>query len=610
MFEPRSLQLADAVWDLRPLVSDSAEDLPSFDDASAPGVSLHRLLDVASRLTDDLEASRGLIASFDSGELAAAMHMVGRVYDLLGRAGSYAHLDASTSSQDEAKGALVASINERSTEIANRLRFVDLEWAEAEEDHVAAVLGDPRLAFCAHHLSMLRVTKPFLLSESEERLLAQKAVTGQSAWSRFYDEQLGAVTVDFGDGPVSYEMVFGHLQSADRAERKAAAEIFTAALAPGLRTRAYIYNTLMADKAQEDVLRGFPTWVSSRNLANQATDASVAALVEAVTNRFEVARRWYKTKAGLLGLDRLADYDRMAPVGGAVAGAIEWGDAASEVLDAFSSFSPTMASHAQGFFTGHRIHAVMSEGKRGGAYCSPNVPTTPGHLFVNYTGTRNDVLTLAHELGHGVHFEMARPQGIFHHSTPLTVAETASVFAEEVTFGRLLAGCSEPAERLALLGEHVEGHIATVFRQVAMWTFEDLCHKHRRSEGELSVEAINGYWAQSQANLLGDTVEITPGYRTWWSYIPHVIHTPGYVYAYAFGQLLSLSVYQRSLEAGPGFGARYESMLAAGGSVSPETLAAMVGCDLTDPSFWDAGLDLVAAAVGDAESAAAVLVSK
>jgi oligoendopeptidase F len=608
MFEPRSLKLADTVWDLRPLVNDTSEDLPAFDEACAPGVSLHRMLDLAERLADEIELSRGRVSLLDPTEFAVLMQRLGRAFDLLGRAGSYAHLDASTSSQEEAKGALVASIDERSTEIANRLRFVDLEWTEVEDGHAAALMTDERLAFCAFHLKTLRATKPYLLSEPEERLLAQKAVTGQAAWSRLYDEQLGAITVDLGDGAVSYELIFSHLQSADRSQRKAAAETFTAALAPGLRTRAYIYNTLMADKAQEDSLRGFPSWVSARNLANQATDASVAALVEAVTNRFDIARRWYRAKAGLLGLERLADYDRMAPVGGAVSGSIEWGDAAGEVLDAFKSFSPAMARHAEGFFTGQRIHAVMSEGKRGGAYCSPNVPSTPAHVFVNYTGTRNDVLTLAHELGHGVHFELARQQGIFHHTTPLTVAETASVFAEEVTFGRLLSGCDEPRERLALLGEHVEGHIATVFRQIAMWTFEDRCHKHRRSQGELSVEDINGYWAQTQADLLGDTVEITPGYRTWWSYIPHVIHTPGYVYAYAFGQLLSLSVYQRSLEAGPGFGGRYESMLAAGGSVSPEGLAAMVGCDLNDPAFWDAGLDLVAAAVTDAESAAARLV--
>jgi oligoendopeptidase F len=398
--------------------------------------------------------------------------------------------------------------------------------------------------------------------------------------------------------------VFPQLMGPDRVKRQQAAEAFTAALAPGLRTRGYIYNTLMADKAQEDKLRGYATWVSSRNLANQASDDSVRALIEAVSNRFDIARRWYATKAQVLGLDRLADYDRFAPLGVVAEPTIDWSDAAHEVVGAFSSFSPTMAGHAAAFFRDQRVHAPIVEGKRGGAYCSPNVPSTHSHVFVNYTGTRNDVLTLAHELGHGVHFELSRPQGIYHHSVPLTVAETASVFAEEVTFGRLLQLTTDPTQRLALLAEHVQGHIATVFRQVAMWKFEDRCHTSRRQDGELSLETFNEHWTATQSELLGDTVEITPGYRTWWSYVPHFIHVPGYVYAYAFGQLLALSVYRRFQEAGPSFVARYENMLALGGSVSPEELAKTVDCDLSDPGFWDAGLDLVADAVSEAVTAA------
>jgi oligoendopeptidase F len=599
-----TLELSTTVWDLRPLVTDSAEDLPPFDDEAGPAVSLSRLLDLADRLAGETEHWRGRIAEADASQLAELMTLAARVHDLVGRAGSFAAMDATTDSNDEAKGALMVRMNERATDISNRLRFVDLEWADVTDEHAAPLVADSRLAFCAHYLETLRSARPYLLSESEERLLAEKAVTGSAAWTRLYDEQLGSLMVDLGDGPVPYEMVFPALMGADRTKRKEAAEAFTEALAPGLRTRAYIYNTLMADKAHEDKLRGYPTWVSSRNLGNQASDASVSALIEAVSNRFDIARRWYATKAQVLGLERLADYDRFAPLGVSADASIEWSDAAHEVIGAFSSFSPTMAGHAAAFFRDQRVHAPIGDGKRGGAYCSPNVPSTHGHVFVNYTGTRNDVLTLAHELGHGVHFELSRPQGIYHHSVPLTVAETASVFAEEVTFGRLLEVTKDPTQRLSLLAEHVQGHIATVFRQVAMWKFEDKCHTSRRTDGELSIDTFNEHWATSQTELLGDTVEITEGYRTWWSYVPHFIHTPGYVYAYAFGQLLALSVYRRFQDAGPSFVSRYENMLALGGSVSAEELARSVDCDLSDPGFWDAGLDLVSDAVTEAVSAA------
>jgi oligoendopeptidase F len=599
-----ALDLDTTVWDLRPLVTDSTEDLPPFDEIAGPAVSLGRLLDLADRLASDAEQWRDRIGEADATQLAELMTLTGRVHDLLGRAGSFAQLDATTDSNDAAKGALMVRMSERATDIGNRLRFIDLEWAQVSDEHAAPLLSDPKLAFCSHYLSVLRATRPYLLSEPEERLIAEKAVTGAAAWTRLYDEQLGALTVDLGEGPVPYEMVFPVLMSADRSKRKEAAEAFTAALAPGLRTRGYIYNTLMADKAQEDKLRGFPTWVSSRNLGNQASDASVSALIEAVSNRFDIARRWYATKASVLGVDRLADYDRFAPLGSATEAPIDWSDAAHEVVGAFSSFSPTMAGHAAAFFRDRRVHAPIVEGKRGGAYCSPNVPSTHAHVFVNFTGTRNDVLTLAHELGHGVHFELSRPQGIYHHSVPLTVAETASVFAEEVTFGRLLQLTTDPSQRLSLLAEHVQGHIATVFRQVAMFKFEDQCHTSRRTEGELNLDTFNEHWAAAQKELLGDTVEITDGYRTWWSYVPHFIHTPGYVYAYAFGQLLAMSVYRRFQEAGPSFVSRYEDMLALGGSVTPEQLARTVDCDLSDPGFWDAGLDLVDEAVTEAVVAA------
>ena len=588
--------LEAAVWDLGPF-------LPvGYTDARA---GLLALLDEADALCLIVEASRGSIADIDAPALAELMSLVAQVGDRVGRASSYVELDHSTNTGDEARGALVALVQERATAIGNRILFVDLEWAAMADTRAHELLASAELGFCAHHLETARAARPYLLSEPEERILAEKQVSSSSAWARLYDETLGVLTVELGAGPVPFELGFTKLQSADRNARKQAADAITTALEPGLRTRTFIYNTLLSDKYTDDRLRRYPSWISSRNLQNEASDEAVRALIEAVTNRFHIARRWYATKAKLLGVSRLADYDRNADLGIASSSdTIAWSDAVDTVLDSFASFSGRLADEARAFFTGHRVHAPLTTAKRGGAYCSPNVPSLPPYVFVNYAGTRNDVLTLAHELGHGVHFALSRAQGIFHHQVPLTVAETASVFAEEVTFGRLLSGVTTPADRLSLLADHVEGHIATVFRQVAMWRFEDAAHTARRTTGEVSTEAMADMWQSTQEQLMGDTVHITPGYRSWWSYIPHFIHVPGYVYAYAFGQLLALSVYQKAQDHGDGFASRYEHMLALGGSVSPEDLAATVGCDLRDPSFWDAGLDLVAAAVEEAVVAA------
>ena len=331
--------------------------------------------------------------------------------------------------------------------------------------------------------------------------------------------------------------------------RRSAAEAVTAALAPGLRTRAYLFNTLLADKATDDRLRHYPHWLAARNLANEASDESVAALIEAVRGRYEIPRRWYRLKARLLGLERLADYDRMASVTEDEV-TFSFAQAREVVVDCYSSFSPELGALADRFFQERHIDAPVRPAKRGGAFCAGAVPAVFPYVLLNYTSRRRDVLTLAHELGHGVHFALAARQGIFHQHTPLTLAETASVFGETIVFGRLLAEDSSPASRLALLAENLEDTIATVFRQVAMNGFEELVHTARREQGELSVERLGELWAESQSEMLGDSIELTDGYRTWWSYIPHFIGSPGYVYAYAYGQLLALSVYERYQQVG------------------------------------------------------------
>jgi oligoendopeptidase F len=585
------LTAADVAWDLEPLV----------DGRGAEGVDA--LLDDAEAHAHGLASYRGRIADLDVDGLVALMTELATIGELAGRAGNYAGLRFAVDTADPATGALMARTEERGTAINNEMIFVELEWAAVPDEQAAALLADPRLEFCRHYLESARRYRPHLLSEPEERILSDKSLTANSAWVRLFSELTSAITVDLEGDTVSLEQGLSQLMSPDREVRRVAAESVTTALEPGLRTRAFVFNTLLVDKSVDDRLRNYPNWLASRNLANEASDESVQALIEAVEARYDIPQRWYALKAQLLGIPRLADYDRMASVASSDE-QFGWNEARELVLDAYASFSPELATAAERFFTESWIDAPMRPGKRPGAFCAYTVPSQHPYLLLNWTARRRDVLTLAHEMGHGLHAYLAREQGIFHQTTPLTLAETASVFGETVTFGRLLDSTSDPAARLALLAESLEGQIATVFRQVAMNRFEDRVHTQRREEGELSVEQFNEAWESTQVAMLGDTVEITPGYRTWWSYIPHFMGTPGYVYAYSYGQLLALSVYRAYEQRGDEFVPQYLALLAAGGSRSPEELGRMVGLDLADPGFWAGGLAIVDEQLEAAEAAA------
>ena len=584
---------ADVAWDIDPLLG---------------GRTLDDLLDDAERLAGALTQYRDQVASFAADDLAHFMHSLAEVHELVERANSYARLAFATDTADPARGAAVQKVEERATAITTTLLFFELEWAALPDSKADALLADPELGSYRHYLRSERRYRPHLLTEPEERVLTEKAVTGRSAWVRLFEELISTIQVslDGEPAPVGLEQGLSRLQDPYRDVRRSAASAVTAGLAPGLRTRAYVYNTLMADKATDDRLRHYDHWLANWNLRQQASDESVAALVAAVRGRYDIAQRWYGLKATLLGLDRLADYDRLAPVPApGDSGEFDWNRARELVLDCYSSFSPTLGELASGFFEDRRIDAALRPAKAPGAFCAYTVPTAAPYVLLNFTGRRHDVLTLAHELGHGVHGSLARRQGIFHQSTPLTLAETASVFGETVVLGRLLSETSSAADRLSLLAESLDGAIATVFRQTAMNQFEDRAHNARRSEGELSVDRIGELWFETQTELLGSSVELTEGYRSWWSYIPHFIGTPGYVYAYAYGQLLALSVYRRYQEQGSEFVDRYLSLLAAGGSDTPESLARIVDCDLADPAFWDGGLAIIDAQVDAAEAAAA-----
>ena len=591
---PADEDLARERWDLEPLV-----------EGRGPEGVRDYLERAAARARAFADLHRGRVAELDVAGLVGAMRELEAIYELVGRAGSYASLWFTIDTRDPERGALIQQARERGAEIETSLLFFDLEWNLLPEERAEELLADGELAFCSHHLRSIRRYLPHQLSEPEERILTETSVTGSSAFRRLFTEQTSDLNVTLPDeeGPVPLMAALARLQDPDRDLRAQTAVAVTGALQPGLRVRAFVFNTLLQDKATRDRLRSYDSWIAARNLANEASDESVAALIEAVVGHYELARRWYRLKARLLGLDRLAFYDRMAPLAESEQ-RIGYADARELVLDCYRDFSPRLGEVAAGFFDEPYVDAPPEPGKRGGAFCSYTVPSAHPYLMLNYTSRPGDVLTMAHELGHGVHAALSRPRGMFHFSTPLTVAETASIFGETIVLERLLEQAPDAKARLSLLAESLDGAVAAVFRQIAMNRFEDRVHNQRRAGTELTILDFASAWMETQADMLGDSVELSDEYGSWWSYVPHFIDTPGYVYAYAYGHLLALSVYRRYEEEGDSFVPSYVELLEAGGSMPPEDLAAIVGVDLADPGFWASGLSLIERQLEAAEALA------
>ena len=544
----------------------------------------------------------GRVAGLGAGELREAIEERERIESIFTRAIYYAHLWYSTDQNDAPRGALVARLTEKGATVDTQLLFFGLEIAALEDEQADALIASDELENWHHWLHTIRKFRPYVLTEPEEKILTEKSVSGFAAWDRLFDELLAAIKVDLDGSELGFEAAMSKLYSPDRDLRRRASEAISDALEPGLKTRSYIFNTIAVDKSIDDRLRGYSTWISARNLSNDTTDEAVEALIDAVVGRYDVVQRYYTLKAKLLGLDRLSFYDRMAPLDEDTT-QIDWPEAKQLVLDAFSDFSGEVGEIISRFFDENWIDAPPREGKRPGAFCATNVPDVHPYVFMNYTGERRSVLTLAHELGHGLHGYLAQPLGLFNASTPLTTAETASVFAEALTFKRLLALEEDPQRRLNLLAGRIEDSIATVYRQIAMNRFEDAVHTTRREEGELSAETFERLWLDSQNRLFGDSVD-TDGYATWWSYVPHFIGTPGYVYAYSYGFLFALSIFRKYELEGEAIVGPYLDLLRSGGSKQPEELARMVGLDLTDRKIWDAGIDALASELDEAEALA------
>lgn len=554
------------------------------------------------QLTDQLAQDfRGRIPELDASGLQMVTRQAEALHQKFGRLSTFGFLHYALNTQASERMAFLQKITELGSELSTKLVFLETEWAGLEDDQVQHLLSQPELAEYRHHLLNKRKYKQHLLTETEEKLLAEFSPVGTSAWTKLFDSVLGHI--EFGEQARSMEETLADLYSPDRAVRKQASDDLTAGLKSQLHVLTHIFNTLVAEKMIDDRLRKFPNWLTSRNLSNEIEDQTVQVLCDAVKARYDIVQRYYQLKQNLLQLNELHDYDRYAPLPFVESTQVPWDQAKDTVLQAYAGFSQQFADIAAQFFAKGHIDAGLSKGKRSGAFAHPATPDTHPFVLLNYTGNSRDVETLAHELGHGVHqWLSAQNQTYYNCGTPLTTAETASVFGEMMVFQHQLKALSDPKEKLAKLCNKLESMFATVFRQVSMSLFENDLHTARRNEGELSSTRINEIWMNTQREMFGDSMHLTDNYQTWWSYVSHFTHVPGYVYAYSFGELLVLALYQTYLKEGEGFVSKYLELLKAGGSKSPQELLLPFGIDLNDPEFWQTGLKLMEDMLTQAES--------
>jgi oligoendopeptidase F len=549
---------------------------------------------------------RGKIAVLPAPELTAALTEFEKLVDRIGRITSFTNLLYTTDTNNPRYSGLYQKSREFASAVQQKLLFVTLEWNQADEAHVKAILSDSTVSTYRHFLEAQRRFQPYQLSEIEEQLLLEKGVTGKQSWVRLFTELMSALRFPFNDKPMIQSEIFALLHHADRDIRRQVANTITEVLRGRAMELTFIFNTIVADKASEDKRRGYPSWISPRNLDNKASDATVNALVTAVTANYDLVSRHYALKRKLFGYDTLYDYDRYAPLPIEASDRVyHWDEAREIVSSAYHAFSPQAGDVVDRFFNENWIHAAPAPGKRGGAFSSSTVPSAHPFILMSFTGRGRDLMTLAHELGHGIHqFLTAQANGALNTNTPLTTSEMASVFGEMLVFTDRMRTESNPAARLSLLAHKIEDTFSTVFRQISMNRFEDALHTARRTEGELTTARISELWMQTQHAMYGDSVTLRDEYSQWWSYIPHFLRTPGYVYAYAFGELLVLALFRLYQQRGEEFVPQYLEVLAAGDSDYPEHILAKLGVDLNDPAFWNEGLAALRAMVEQEEQLA------
>ena len=547
------------------------------------------------------QAHAGTLANLSGAALAAAIAEYERIQERLGRVASYAQLLFAGDSNDASIGRFYQTVNERVTAIGSDLIFFALEMNRVDDAVLETKLADPASARYRPWLRDLRVFRPHQLSDDLEKLTHERDLTANAAWSRLFDETVAAMRIKLDGADLTVSATLNKLSDHDRSVREAAGKAIGTAFGDNIRLFSLITNTLAKDKEIEDTWRRYPRPSSSRNRANMVEDEVVDALATAVRQSYpRLSHRYYQMKAKWLGLPKLQHWDRNAPLPNDDDRLIAWPDARQQVLDAYGAFSPELASVGRRFFDNAWIDAKLTLGKAGGAFAHPTVPSAHPYLLLNYHGKTRDVMTLAHELGHGVHQVLAGPQGALMCGTPLTLAETASVFGEMLTF-RSLLDSAKPAQRRLMLAAKTEDMLNTVVRQVAFYQFETLLHDERRT-GELLPERIGELWMQVQTESLGPAFEFTPEYSVFWSYVPHFIHSPFYVYAYAFGDCLVNALYSVFQGGHPGFQTKYLDMLKAGGTKRHKELLAPFGLDASDPAFWNKGLDVISGFIDELEA--------
>ncbi|MFT8597271.1 M3 family oligoendopeptidase [Acetobacter orientalis] len=596
------------------LAAETAVSSPSLAAAGLPRWDLSALyvsMDDPALTRDLAEAEKnakafaaryqGKLAGLSGAALAAAIAENEAIDEILGKAGSYASLLFAANSSDPAISRFSQSINERLTDISGDLLFFTLEINRIDDAALDEKLKDPALAHWAPFLRDTRLFRPHQLSDDVEKVLLEKSVTGAQSWCRLFDETIAALRVTLDGQSVTVGEALNRLSDTDRSVRERASKAVGAVFADNIRLFALITNTLAKDKAVTDGLRHFARPTSSRNLSNMVEDEVVDALVSAVRADYpRLAHRYYSLKAQWMGLDKLEHWDRNAPLPGTEDRKIPWDEAKQIVQKAYTDFDPRMGKVINTFLTNPWIDVPPAPGKSPGAFAHPTVPSAHPFILLNYHGRTRDVMTLAHELGHGVHQVLAAKQGYFLSNTPLTLAETASVFGEMLTFQSLLDAEQDPARKRTLLAGKVEDMLNTVVRQIAFYEFETRVHDARK-QGELLPEQIGAIWQQVQTESLGPAFNFTPDYDVFWAYIPHFIHSPFYVYAYAFGDCLVNALYGVYSDGAPGFADKYIAMLEAGGTLRHKELLAPFGLDASDPQFWRKGLDVISGFIDQLE---------
>ncbi len=548
------------------------------------------------------DAYDGRLQRVDGPGLAKAITDYEILGETLSRAMSFAQLMFAADSSDPATARFYQSVKERVTAVSSRTVFFELQLNDIDDAAMAALMETPEVGRYASWIRTVRELRPHQLSDELERLLHEKSVTGRGAWNRLFDETMSAMRFVVDEQRLTSGEVLDMMSDPDGARRETAARAFADGLGRNIRLLALITNTLAKDKEIEDRWRKFPRPVSRRNLSNRVEDEVVDALVQSVSARYEdIAHRYYLLKARWMGLGKLQYWDRNAPLPDAGNRVTPWNEARETVLGAYGAFSPEMAERAAVFFDRSWIDARPREGKDSGAFSHPTVPSAHPYILMNYRGRARDIMTLAHELGHGVHQTLAAPQGQLLADTPLTLAETASVFGEMLTFRALLDREDDAAAKRVMLASKIEDMINTVIRQTAFYEFEQQVHDER-PEGELGPERLGEIWMSIQGRSLGPAFEFDPSYACYWAYIPHFVHSPFYVYAYAFGDCLVNSLYELFRDGHPDFQAKYLEMLKAGGTLRHKELLAPFGLDAGDPGFWERGLNVVSGFVDELEA--------